>query len=719
MLEKQPVTTTIREDGVAVLTFDSAGSVNVIQPAFAAAFQTEFSKALSDANVRAIVLASAKKDFIVGADVAFLDGIPFADDAAKLAKELANGLLAVAQAAKPVVAAVNGQALGGGFELALAAHAIVLSATGSVGLPEVKLGLLPGANGLLRVAERAGLAAALDLGLTGRTVRARAAKELGLVAAIAPASVLVDAAAKHALGLVAKKAESSQEFGWAYAQALGRFATEKTPVGRALVFDKARQATARKTGGHYPAATRILDLLERWSRDGFTAAAAVEAAYFGELVVSDASKALRSLFFATTALKKETGIPADSAAKALDISSICVIGAGQTGAKIAAVSLDAGLAVRLVDRDDAGVGRGLSSVKTHLDQRVKRKRISREDGAATLAKLSFGEALPRTAPLVIEAVYEELPLKQEVLRRVERELPGAIFATHAWAIPVDAVADGAARPENVVGMHDFGPLLEVVRGSHTSPETLATAVSLGKKQGKTVIVTGSGGSGRTLSSTTRSSTTRVLGAYLQEAASLLAGDGTHAPVAIDVIDRALVQWGFPVGPFELLDEVGIDVAARFAPGSASGASGTSAGGGALARLVADGRKGRKNGRGFYRDSEQKSLFSVRSRRQRSVDPSVYTLLGITAFDTRIPREEIQMRCALAFVNEAVACLDEGLLRSERDGDVGAVLGLGFPAFRGGPFHYVRFLGAEEIVARLRGFEQRFGPRFTPAAGLLR
>jgi 3-hydroxyacyl-CoA dehydrogenase/enoyl-CoA hydratase/3-hydroxybutyryl-CoA epimerase len=708
MLEKQPVTTTFREDGVAVLTFDAAGSVNVLNPAFSESFQREFSNALSHSDVHAIVLASAKKDFIVGADVAFLDALVFADDAARLAKELATGLLAVARAPKPVVAAVNGQALGGGFELALAAHAIVLSDTGSVGLPEVKLGLLPGANGLLRVAERAGLAAALDLGLRGRTVRAKAAKELGLVAALAPASVLVDAAAKYALGLVAKKAESSPGFG----RGLVRFATEKAPLGRALVFDKARKATAVKTGGHYPATTRILDLLERWSREGFEAAAAVEPAYFGELVVSDASKALRSLFFATTALKKETGIAAASSARARPIAGVCVVGAGLMGAGIAAVSLDAGLAVRLVDRDDAGIGRGLAAVKKHVDQRVKRKRISREEGAATLAKLSYGEALPRTAPLVIEAVYEDLALKHEVLRRVERELPAAIFATNTSAIPVDAIADGATHPENVVGMHYFSPvpkmpLLEVVRGAHTSDEAIATAVSLGKKQGKTVIVVGPG-----------SYTTRVLGAYLNEAAWLLAGDATAAPVAIDAIDRALVQWGFPVGPFQLLDEVGIDVAAQVGEVLRRGNAPRFQPPPPLARLLADGRKGRKNGRGFYDYSQKKSPFGVRSPRQKSVDPSVYDLLGITTFDTRIPREELQMRCALAFVNEAVACLDEGILHAERDGDIGAIFGLGFPAFRGGPFHYVRFLGAAEVVARLRGFEQRFGPRFAPAAGLL-
>jgi 3-hydroxyacyl-CoA dehydrogenase/enoyl-CoA hydratase/3-hydroxybutyryl-CoA epimerase len=213
-------------------------------------------------------------------------------------------------------------------------------------------------------------------------------------------------------------------------------------------------------------------------------------------------------------------------------------------------------------------------------------------------------------------------------------------------------------------------------------------------------------------------TTRVLGAYLNEAAWLLAGDATSPPVAIDAIDRALVQWGFPVGPFQLLDEVGIDVAAQVGEVLRHGNAPRFQPPPPLARLRADGRKGRKSGRGFYDYSEKKSLFGDRSSRQKLVDPSVYELLGITTFDTRIPREELQMRCALAFVNEAVACLDEGILHSERDGDIGAIFGLGFPAFRGGPFHYVRFLGAAEIVARLRGFEQRFGPRFAPAAGLL-
>jgi 3-hydroxyacyl-CoA dehydrogenase / enoyl-CoA hydratase / 3-hydroxybutyryl-CoA epimerase len=298
-------------------------------------------------------------------------------------------------------------------------------------------------------------------------------------------------------------------------------------------------------------------------------------------------------------------------------------------------------------------------------------------------------------------VFEDLAVKQSVLLNVESKAKAElVFASNTSSIPIAKIAERAARPENVVGMHYFSPvhkmqLLEVVRAPKTAPSTVATAVAIGKKQGKTVIVVGDGPGFYT---------TRVLAPYLNEACWLLS-EG----MAVDAIDRALVAWGWPVGPLALVDEVGIDIAEHVVS-IVHGAFGERlAPPPAVARLCQDGRKGRKNERGLY-------LYGERAKaagKGKHVDPTAYAVLGLSGGGT-LSAEEMQMRCALAFVNEAAHCLGEGILRSARDGDVGAILGLGFPPFRGGPFRFVDAVGATAIVEQMRGYEQRFGARFTPA-----
>ncbi len=699
--EKKLVTVDVRPDGVAIVTMnDASAPLNTITPAFGEQLLAALDRVEADASAKAAVLVSGKKDsFVVGANVEVLRTIKFAEDAERMSKELALGLVRLAKGSKPFVAAVHGAALGGGFELALACHAIVATDDKKTvfGLPEVQLGLIPAANGLLRVAERAGLQVALDLGLTGKNLRPSKARALGLVDDVCAPSILIDVACALALSLTAKGSSKKKS----KSKGALAFALESNPLGRKVLFRKAREETRKKSQGNYPATERILDVLERFGAKGFASAAELEAKNFGELVVSETAHRLIEIFFAQTALKKDTGTD-DPAVLPRAVEHVGVLGGGLMGGGIAYVTLQAGVPVRMKEKDDAGLGRGLKYVRGLLDERVKKKQTTTLERDLTFARLTGATDLSgiKNADVVIEAVFEDLALKQAVLRDVEAVTNVAcIFASNTSSIPIAKIAAASSRPETVVGMHYFSPvhkmpLLEVIRTDQTAPWVVATVVALGKKQGKTVIVVKDG---------VGFYTSRILGPYMNEAAYLVS-EG----VPIDAIDDAMVRWGYPVGPMQLLDEVGIDVAAHVGEIVHAAFGDRVTPPAAMAKLLADGRKGRKNDRGFYRYGKDATKGG-----KRQVDSSIYATLGVEP-KAKLPFEEIQMRCALQMVNEAVLCFGEGILRSARDGDVGAVFGLGFPPFRGGPFRWVDALGAAEVLRRVQGYHDRFGARWAPA-----
>lgn len=703
------------KDGVLVATLDDKGAVfNTLTVALGEALGGLVARAANDVAVKAVVLKSGKPDsFIVGANIDMLAAAKTASDAERLATNGAALLRAIEQSPKPFVAAVHGQALGGGFEIALACKALVVSDDKKtvLGLPEVQLGLIPGAGGLVRLAKRAGLAVALDHGLTGKNLRASKAKKLGVADELCPAAVLdrvaIEIAQKLARGEALPPRKEKLQ-----ARATELF-LEDTPMGRALLFKKAREATLKKTHGNYPAAERILDVLEAYAKHGEARAAELEARAFGTLVVSDTAHRLIEIFHAQTALKKDRGVDAKDI-KALPVNHVTVLGGGLMGGGIAFVSAQAGLTVRIKERDDLGAGRGLKHVRGLLDERVKRRAMSREERDQVMARVTATtdfSGMSRT-DLVVEAVFEDLALKHAIVRDVEAHAPThAIFATNTSSIPIGRIAEASKRPERVVGMHYFSPvnkmpLLEVIRAAKTSDEVVATAVAVGKKQGKTVIVVKDG---------VGFYTSRILSPYMNEAAYLVS-EG----VPVDVIDEALVAWGFPVGPVALLDEVGIDVAAHVGPIMMEAFGKRLAPPATMLALVKDDRKGRKNRRGFYAYDEEPQprrafAFAQKKSSKKRVDETVYAALGVTPKASGGPTpEEIVDRCALQMVNEALHCFGEGLLRSPRDGDVGAIFGLGFPPFRGGPFRYLDAKGAKSVLARVRAFEDRFGERFRPA-----
>ena len=690
-------------DGIAVVTIDLVGEpVNKVTMGLRAEFAEMFALLDGDPTIRGVVLASGKPDgWIAGADIDDFLKLSSAADAEALSRSGQELLGRLAAMKVPVVAAIHGACLGGGLETALACrYRIVTDQPKTVlGLPEVQLGLIPGAGGTQRLPRLIGLQRALDLILTGRTVPARKAYQMGLADEIVHPAILAEVAVDRARKLADRTLgarRSPKDRG-----AAGRL-LEGNPVGRGVVFRKAREGVLAKTHGHFPAPLAALAAVQAGYEKGRDAGFREEARAFGELAASDVSKQLVFLFFATAALKKDSGVDGPAPEPAA-VETLGVLGAGFMGAGIAAVAVQQGTPVRLKDTDTTRVAKGLAAVSAVLRERLDRKRITRlqYDDQLLLAGGTTDYSGFHRATLVIEAVFEDLALKQRVLREVEPLLvPRAIYASNTSTIPISQIAVAADRPERVLGMHFFSPvhrmpLLEIVAAPATDRDAIVTAVAFGKRLGKTVIV---------VNDSPGFYTTRALSAYMNEAGRLL-----DEGASVEAIDRALVSFGFPVGPVTLFDEVGIDVGGKVGQVMAESFGPRMAPAESLRRVVESGRTGRKGRSGFYRYDA--------SGEKGGVDPSVYELLPHGATRRELEASEIRQRCVLAMVNEAARCLEEGVLRSPRDGDVGAVFGIGFPPFRGGPFRYVDSEGVGAIVEQLEALDDRFPGRFTPSAVL--
>jgi 3-hydroxyacyl-CoA dehydrogenase/enoyl-CoA hydratase/3-hydroxybutyryl-CoA epimerase len=689
-----------RLDGVLVLTLDQPGEpVNKLTQALGDELSAVIAGIDRDSAVRACVLMSGKRDsFIAGADIEQFLGFQRELDAARASQLGQEVLGALAGLGVPVVAAIHGACLGGGLELALACRYRICTEHPKtiMALPEVQLGLIPGMGGTQRLPRLVGARAALDMILTGRNVHPRRALQLGLVDEVVHPAILRDIAVARALELADRSRRPSRRGrGAGVAGAL----LDTNRAGRALVFRKARKQVLARTHGQFPAPLAALRVVQAGLERGMADGLREESREFGEMAMTDVSRQLIFLFFATTALKKDPGV-APPAPVATPVRKLGVLGAGFMGAGIAAVAAQRGTVVRLKDTDTARVGRGLAGVRAVLHESLGRRRITRQQFTDQLGLVSgtttyagFG-----SASLVIEAVFEDLEVKHQVLREVEPSLGAeVVYASNTSTIPIAQIAEAARRPERVLGMHFFSPvhkmpLLEIVAARRTSREAVVTAVEYGRALGKTVIVVNDGPGFYT---------TRILSAYINEAGLLL-----EQGVPVDQVDRALVEFGFPVGPLTLLDEVGIDVGGKVGGVLSQAFANRMQASHALRVVAASGRTGRKGGSGFYKYD--------RRGRKGAVDPTIYGLIGAGGQPLPMSGGEIVERCTLAMLNEAAYCLQEGVLRSARDGDVGAVFGLGFPPFRGGPFRYIDSTGADEIVRRLEDLNGRYAPRFAPA-----
>lgn len=653
------------------------------------------------AEIRGVVIAGGDRaGFPRGPDEEALLRCGTADRGTALARAAQRITGRVADLDRPTVAAIRGDCLGAGLELALACDVRVAAAERGtrLGFPDVHLGLPPAAGGTQRLPRVVGVQRALDLLLTGRLLRPEGAREIALVDELAPPALVVEAAAAHARRLAAARPQRetfrerlSRLFDREELQAL---ALAENPVGRKVLFDQAHRRVREAAVRRLPVLERLLEVVRTGLERGFEAGLDAEAAAYGELVVAPPTVERMRLAVARRHLDAERPVAADPR----PVERVGILGAGRTGAGVAYLTAaEARLSARVCDVDRAPVAAALRRIHRLFDEAVERgdltaaeaeRRASRVGGAIDLRGFEACE-------VIIEAVPEDLDLKRRVLDEVEPVMrPAAVFASTAAALPVAWVAAESARPENVVGMHYLPPvqrvpLLEVVVAEATAPAAVATAVELGRRQGRTVVVVRDG---------VGFYTTRVLAPLLNEAGHLVA-----ERVPLEVVDRSLRAFGFPAGPFELLDRVGIDRAARVAwtLGEAFGARAGHWPG--LRWMADDGRRGEENDRGFYRRDDGAA----------APDPTVYPVLGVEPDPTVRPSEDLAWRCVLRLLAEAVWCFGAGVVASARDGDVAATLGLGFPPSLGGPFRLVDALGPRTVFERLTALRDRHGPRFEP------
>jgi len=667
------------DDGVAVIIIDNP-PVNALNQAVRAGLVDLVSRASQDAAVTAIVIAGAGRTFIAGADIGEL-GKP------RVGRTTIEVIEAIEASPKPVVAALHGTPLGGGFEIALGCHFRIAAPGTRLGLSEVKLGIIPGAGGTQRLPRLVGMDKAMAMILSGDPIPAKEALDAGLIDAIVEGDV-VTAGVAFARRAIAEKRP----------MVLARNRDEKLAAARAdtAAFDAAAaNYTKRARGQNAPAAA--VEALRGTLTLPVADALKHEFVLFTELLAGDQSKAQRHIFFAEREAAK---VPDIASAKPHDVKRAAVIGAGAMGGGIAMCFANAGIPVTVVETTADALARGLDAVTKNYRSTAARGGLAAADMEARLARItgSTDIAAAADADIVIEAVFEDLGVKQQLLGNLDRIVKsGAVIASNTSYIDIDTLARSTARPQAVVGMHFFSPanvmrLLEVVRGAETAPETLATAIAIGRKLGKVPAVVGvcHGFVGN-----------RMLWLRSVEAERLL----LEGALPQDV-DGALTRFGFPMGPFGMADLAGLDVSWRMR--KAQGLSAPIAD-----QLCELGRFGQKTARGFY-------LYEPGSRTPKP-DADVERLILATAAKRGLSRaavgkDEIVERLLFPVINEGARVLAEGIARRPGDIDVIWVYGYGFPVYRGGPMHYADSLGLNYVRDRLTAFAQKTGDdRHRPAS----
>ncbi|MGB6604150.1 MAG: 3-hydroxyacyl-CoA dehydrogenase NAD-binding domain-containing protein [Steroidobacteraceae bacterium] len=667
--------------GVAVLTIDNP-PVNALSHAVRAGLTAGLARAAADPDVVAVVLCGANAAFPAGADINEI-----ASGLALRFPMLADVQADIEAAAKPVVAALEGAALGGGFEIALTCHWRVAAPAAKVGLPEVKLGLIPGAGGTLRFTRLAGPEAALEAITSGTPLPAARALELGLIDALADDAIAGAAALGRQAAAERRPLRLASDF------------EERIRGVRPGLFDEFRRKITGRARGEV-APWRIVDSIEAACMQPKEAALRIEREGFVACRDSPQRQALTHLFFAEREARRIPGVGPE--VKPLPIRSAAVIGAGTMGTGIAMSFANARIPVQLLDVSAAALERGLALLRGNYAASVTRGSLTQERADAALARIRPADdyAAVAGADLVVEAVFEDLKLKQEIFRQLDRvAAPAAILATNTSSLDIDAIAAVTMRPEQVVGTHFFSPahvmkLLENVRGSRSSPQTLATVMALGRTLGKVAVLAGNcdGFIGN-----------RMLMFYGAEAEFLLEEGATPAQ-----IDRVMEDFGFRMGPLAVRDLAGNDVGLLIRKGRKLPPDERCSP--ILERLVTAGRLGQKAGRGFYRYEG----------RTRIPDPEVLALIEQVSRDLGVTRrsiadQEILDRLLHPLVNEGARIIEEGIAQRPGDIDVVYVNGYGFPAYKGGPMYWAEQSGLARVVDTMRRLAPSHGARWRPAS----
>jgi len=687
-----------QDDGIAFVWIDQAGAkVNTISPAALDAVAAVLDAIQHDPAIQAAVFISRKPDtFIAGADLGVLQTMTEPAEARALSEKGHALVERVRALGKPTVAAIHGAAMGGGLEVALACTYRLATNDDrtKLALPEVMLGLLPGGGGTQLLPRLVGIQQALEMMLTGKNVYPRKAHRIGLVDALTYRYGLLNAAREAARSLAAGILMPERDDAGLRDRLL-----ESNPVSRRVLYQQAAARVRKQTRDHYPAPLKIIDCVRAGMEDGRAAGFEAEADGFAELVFTPVSRALVSLFFARQAAEKN---PFREAAR--PVHRIGILGAGLMGAGIAEVSAERGFSVMIKDRDLQTAARSKRHVWEGATKKVRKRILSAFERDVVVERVApvAGYEPFGYVDLVIEAVPESLSLKKAILADTEAVAGvDCIYASNTSSIPIRDIAEASRRPAQVIGMHYFSPvaqipLLEIIKTDRTPDWVLATAYETGLRQGKTVIVVNDGPGFYT---------TRILGVYMNEALLLLA-----AGADLRQVDAVMEDFGFPMGPYALFDLVGLDVAAKISEVMNRYATGRDLHVSAAARALAEaGYLGQKSGSGFYR-------YETKDGRpaKKGINKAAYAFFGGARRQT-LDEATIQDRLALLMVNEATYCLEEGILASPRDGDLGAVFGLGFPPFRGGPFRYIDAETPQAVAVRLSRLKVQHGERFAPSA----
>src|SRR3954464_5147784 len=680
------------KDRVAVVTIDNP-PVNALSPALWEGIDEAVQRAVADPAADAIVLIGAGTTFIPGGDIKVFD--PLKTKADSFARSAGTHALLRRRedAAKPLVAAIHGNALGGGLEVAQACHFRVATKDARVGQPEVLLGIIPGAGGTQRLPRLAGLKTALEMCTDGKPVAAPKAKAAGIIDQIVDTDLLAGAIAFAKEKARAHEIRKSRE-------------VANADAGASQEAFAAIRASLKKSARGMRAPFAAVDAIEAGLQLGFDKGSERERELFAECVVSNESKALRHLFFAEREVAKVPDIPKDTPTR--EIKRAAVVGAGTMGGGIAMNYANAGIPVLLKEVDQAALDRGLATIRKNYEVTMSKGKMTAEQVERTLALIT-----PTTTydgfdqvDIVTEAVFENMDLKKATfaeLGKVTR--PDCILASNSSTLDIDQFAQASGRPAQVLGHHYFSPanvmkLLEIVRGRETSKEVIATSLKLAKKLGKVGVVVGN---------CFGFVANRMLAYYMREAYLLL-----EEGASVEQIDRVLTEFGLPVGPFGMQDIAGIDVGARIRQYLASIGKSRAEGPQSAVpdRLYEMARYGQKTGAGWYK-------YDAPGSRNRTPDPLIEQLANEEAAKRGITRrtiddEEIIARITTALANEGARVLEEGYATRASDIDIVYAYGFGFPRHRGGPMFYAETVGLPTVLSRVNEYCARFGDYWEPA-----
>ena len=688
----------VGEDGIAIATMDAPGrSMNVLNDALAAPLAALVERLETDAAVKGLVLRSGKKDFLAGADIDRLRALSSAQEAFDESMRLKKALRRLELCGKPVVAAINGKCLGGGLEIALACHHRIVLDDGKarLGLPEVKLGLLPGGGGTQRMPRLVGMQQALQWMGEGADIRAAQALKTGLVGELATSAD--DMLAKARAWIAANPAPRQP---WDLPKFRYPGGDSRTPVA-AQLFSVAPAMASAKSYGNYPAITHILSCVFEGGVVGFDAALELESRYFAACAMSQASRnMIGTLWYQLQAIERGASRPAGPERRL--VKRLGILGAGMMGAGIAYVAARAGIEVVLLDTSPDAAMRGRQHSQNLLDKAVRQGRTTPEQRDATLARITPTVQFEDLAgcDLVVEAVFEDRAVKADVTRRTEALLAAdAVFASNTSTLPITSLAQASVRPAQFIGLHFFSPvdkmpLVEIIMGRQTDDATLALAFDFVRQIGKTPIV---------VNDSRGFYTSRVFATYVMEGLAMLR-EGVHPRH----IEAAGLQAGMPMPPLALQDEVSLTLALHVADQTrkdlaVEGKAYVEHPGEAVLRQMCEiGRIGRKANLGFYDWTDA----------GRSLWPGLARMFPVAA--QQPTQRELIDRLLFVQANEAARCVEEGVLRSVADANVGSIFGWGFAPFHGGALQFVNAMGARRFVARSRELAQAHGARFAPA-----